>query len=146
MCLQHQKNQLGRGDSSWKLVDSNRNACRTRLCLTLNLFKYNMKSLAFSWQSDLLMNESFLHSSALLLLIWHQLADIKLNRHSQFTYTFEKFQEILPLVQVSTSFLSILSQTSWHDPIYFLNSLYQWMGAVRMRVQMADKNITIIHK
>ncbi len=27
-----------------------------------------------------------------------------------------------------------------------LMDLLQWMGAVRMRVQTADKNITIIHK
>ncbi len=35
----------------------------------------------------------------------------------------------------------------WTDLDKFsIESLLQWMGAVRMRVQTADKNITLIHK
>ncbi len=55
-------------------------------------------------------------------------------------WTFTRPQAIQDVDEfVSSSDLEKFSITTITDPL-------QWMGAVRMRVQTADKNITIIQK
>ncbi len=64
------------------------------------------------------------------------IAQLKMKICSNFTYS-QGIQDV-------DEFVSALEKI-WRNLAYSPMDPLQWMGAIRMRVQTADKNITIIH-